>query len=67
MLQFDEEDISWTYNGLQKICHAVSNKAKIKNKKYHKNSDIKTSEGPKYIKESDYSLLRNYWNKTKYI
>ena len=31
MLQFDEEDISWTYNGLQKICQAVSNKAKIKN------------------------------------
>ena len=67
MLQFDEKDISWTYNGLQKIYQTVSNKAKIKNKKYHKNSDIKTSERPKYIKESDDSLLRNYWNKTKYI
>ena len=67
MLQFDEEDISWTYNVLQKICQAVSNKAKIKNKKYYKNSDIKTSERTKYIKESDDSLLRNYWNKTKYI
>ena len=30
-------------------------------------SNIKISEIPKNIKESDDSLLRNYWNKTKYI
>ena len=36
-------------------------------KKLLKNLDIKTSERPKTIKESDDSLLRNYWNKTKYI
>ena len=62
VLQFDEEDIAWTYNGLQKICQVVSKK-----KKNLKNSDIKTSERPKYIKKLDDSLLRNYWNKTKYI
>ena len=27
----------------------------------------KASEKPKYVKESNNSLLRNYWNKTKYI
>ena len=30
-------------------------------------SDIKTFERPKNIKELDDSLLRNYWNKTKYV
>ena len=39
----------------------------ILQKKLLKNSDIKTSERPKNIKESDDWLLRNYWNKTKYI
>ena len=33
----------------------------------YKNSNIKTSERPKNIKESNDLLLRNYWNKTKYI
>ena len=61
MLQFDEEDITWTYNGLQKNCQAVSDTAKKK----LKNSDIKTFERPKYIKKSDDLLLRNYWNKIK--
>ena len=32
-----------------------------------KSSNIKTSERPKNIKGLDDSLLRNYWNKTKYI
>ena len=62
MLQFNEV-IAWTCNGLQKICQTVSDIAK----KQLKNSDIKTSERQKKIKESDNSLLRNYWNKTKYI
>ena len=64
MLQFDEEDIAWTCNGLQKICRTISNSTQ---KKKFKNSDIKTSKRLKNIKESDDSLLRNYWNKTKYI
>ena len=38
-----------------------------KKKKRLKNSDIKTFERPKNIKELDDSLLRNYWNKTKYV
>ena len=67
MLQLDEEIIAWTCNGLQKICQIVSNTAKKKKKKKLKKLDIKTSEGPKNIKELDNSLLRNYWNKTKYI
>ena len=46
-------------NGLQKICHTISNTAKKKKKKL-KNSDIKTFEIPKNIKESNDSLLRNY-------
>ena len=63
MLQFDEEVIVWTCDGLQKICQTVSKYCKKK----LKNSDIKTSERQKKIKESDDLLLRNYWNKTKYI
>ena len=38
-----------------------------KKKKKNSNSDIKISERPKNIKELDDSLLRNYWNKTKYM
>ena len=36
---------------------------------YHQknNSNVKTFEKPKNIKESDDLLFRNYWNKTKYI
>ena len=41
---------------LTKNCQIVSNIAKKK----LKNSDIKTSERPKNIKELDDSLLRNY-------
>ena len=63
MLQFEEEVIPWMCNSLQKICQTISNNAK----KQLKNSNIKTSERPKNIKEWDDSLLRNYWNKTKYI
>ena len=47
-------------NGLQKI-YLDTEKKKLKN------LNIKTSEKPKNIKESDDSLFRNYWNKTKYI
>ena len=43
-------------NSLQKICQTISNNAK----KQLKNSNIKTSERPKNIKESDDSLLKNY-------
>ena len=38
-----------------------------KKKKKLKNLDIKIFKRPKNIKELDDSLLRNYWNKTKYI
>ena len=38
-----------------------------KKKKKNSNSDIKISEKPKNIKESNDSQLRNYWNRTKYI
>ena len=48
------------------VCQIVSDIAK-KKKKRLKNSDIKTFERPKNIKELDDSLLRNYWNKTKYV
>ena len=36
---------------------------------YHQknNSDVKTFKRLKNIKELDDSLLRNYWNKTKYV
>ena len=60
MLQFDEKVIAWMCNGLQKI-YLDTEKKKLKN------LNIKTSEKSKNIKESDDSLLRNYWNKTKYI
>ena len=63
MLQFDEEAIAWTCNGLQKS----NNVRYYQKKKNLKNLDIKTSERPKNIKELDDSLLRNYQNKTKYI
>ena len=43
-------------NDLQKICQIISDIAKKK----LKNSDIKTSERLKNIKESNDSLLRNY-------
>ena len=49
MLQFDEEVIAWTCNGLQKIYQTVSDIVKKKKKKLE-NSDIKTSEKPKNIK-----------------
>ena len=49
MLQFDEEVIVWTCDGLQKICQTVSKYCKKK----LKNSYIKTSERQKKIKESD--------------
>ena len=39
----------------------------LDNFRYFKNSDIKISEITKNIKESIDSLLRNYWNKTKYM
>ena len=65
MLQFDEEAIAWTYNGLQKSL--LDNFRYSKKKKKLKNSNIKISKRPNYIKELDDSLLRNYWNKTKYI
>ena len=42
-------------------------KFQILQKKLVKNSNIKTSKKPKNIKELNDSLLRNYWNKTKYI
>ena len=51
-------------NDLQKICQTILD---IEKKKKLKNSYIKTFERPKKIKESDNSLLKNYWNKTKYI
>ena len=55
MLQFDEEAIAQAM-AYKKICQIVSDTAN----KQLKNSYIKTSEKPKYIKESDDSLLRNY-------
>ena len=63
VFQFDEEVIAWTCNYLQK---KLSNSLRYCKKKL-KNSYIKTFERPKDIKKSDDSLLRNYWNKTKYI
>ena len=65
VLQFDEEAIDWTCNGLQKFC--LSENFKYCNKKKLKNLDIKIFEIPKNIKELDDSLLRNYWNNTKYV
>ena len=54
MLQFDEEVIAWTCNGLQNIFQKISYTAKKKknkkNKKKLKNSDIKISERPKKLK-----------------
>ena len=45
------------------VCQTISNIAKKK----LKNLDIKIFEIPKNIKELDDSLLRNYWNNTKYV
>ena len=39
----------------------------IRKKKNNNNNDIKTLKDKNIIKESNDSLLRNYWNKTKYI
>ena len=50
---------------MQWLTKNLSNSFRYSKKKF-KNSDIKTSERPKNIKESDDSLLGNYWNKTKY-
>ena len=50
----------------KKFVKQFQNIAKKKKKKL-KNSDIKTSERSKNIKELDDLLLRNYWSKTKYI
>ena len=68
MFQFDEKAIAWTCNDLQKICLSDCFRyCKKKKKKRLKNPDIKTFERPKNIKELVDSLLRNYWNKTKYV
>ena len=49
------------------LCYNLMKKSLLERAMAYKNLDIKTSEEiPKDIKESDDSLLRNYWNKTKY-
>ena len=56
----------WTCNGLQKNSQTVSDTAKNK-KKNSKIQILKLLKDKKNIKKSDDLLLRNYWNKTKYI
>ena len=48
-------------NGLKKNCQIISDTEK------KKIQILKLPKDPKNIKESDNSLLRNYWIETKYI